>query len=67
MRAQNSPALARILTALAIAGGLAACGADGRPVPPPPNEDIREGGITISGRVGVGVTGGSSTVKLSGE
>lgn len=51
--------------ALALTIGLAACGADGPPIPP--SDDQREPGITISGRVGVGVTGGHATIRSSGN
>lgn len=42
----------RLILALTVLGGVAACGVDGRPSHPEP-------GVTISGTVEVGITGGS--------
>ena len=54
----------RPILALALILALSACGVDGPPVPPPDEpEDERRSGITISGTVGVGVTGGSTRIR----
>lgn len=59
MTSHRIPALAALLL-------LAACGADGRPVPPPPEpEETRRGGITLSGSIGAGVAGGSVSGTVS--
>jgi predicted small lipoprotein YifL len=42
---------------------LAACGVDGPPSPPPDERERPEPGITISGTVSAGVTGGSSRIR----
>jgi predicted small lipoprotein YifL len=48
----TKPALALVLAALA----LAACGADGPPIPPPERDPTPSGGITITGQGRFGVT-----------
>lgn len=55
------------ILALALILALSACGVDGPPVPPPdePEEEERRSGITISGSVGVGVTGGTTRIRSS--
>jgi len=42
---------------------LAACGVDGPPSPPPDEPERPEPGITISGTVSAGITGGSTRVR----
>ena len=42
---------------------LSACGVDGPPIPPEPKNERPQTGITISGSVGAGVSGGSVEVR----
>lgn len=63
----------RILLGLSLVAALGACGADGRPTPPPRKEPAQTApgngpNISISGTAGVGVVGGSSSgnIRVSG-
>ena len=42
---------------------LSACGADGPPERPEPRQDRPEPGITLSGKVEVGISGGHSKIE----
>ncbi len=56
--------MSRALAAAALLLALAACGADGPPRPPASEPDERPGpGLTVTGSVGFGVTGGSTTLR----
>lgn len=44
---------------------LSACGVDGPPQPPEDEPERPRGGITLSGEVGFGVSGGSSRIDYS--
>jgi hypothetical protein len=43
---------------------LSACGVDGPPIPPEPKDERPRSGLTVSGTVGVGVSGGSTQVDF---
>jgi len=56
--------MTRPLAAAALLFALAACGVDGPPRPPPNDPDARpQPGLTITGSVGFGVTGGSTKIS----
>ena len=53
----------RPATALLLLAALAACGVDGPPVPPADDRENPEPGITLSGSVEMGVSGGSTRIR----
>ena len=55
----------RLAGCLALIAGLAACGVDGAPIPPSDEPETPEPGVTLSGSVSMGVSGGSGRSSIS--